>query len=247
MSLLKQMVNEIAAGGSTGAHSVAGVPGSLFGGGVVDGRSKNQKKRDTAGNLIRRIVYMAGWILVYENLGAIAVETDFSSSDVVSKLDDAEKRAKAGDDTTAFGMEDDQGNLVKVYVKTDSADDFEQALASMLAGEDENDDEENSALEIAEVLFKLKDKFEIVDVVWPEIEGDEEEEQEMEGGAEGDMGGEGDMGDEMGGEGDLEGGDLEGGDLGDEEGGDMTAGEDDAKSALDKVIDMMKADAEAKK
>lgn len=248
MSLLKKMVKEMASAGATGAHSVAGVPGSLFGGGVCDGR---KKKRETAGGMIRRIVNLSGGTLVYENLGANAGETDFSSSDVTSKLDAAEKKANAGDDTTAFGMEDDQGNLVKVYVKTDSAEDFEKALASMLAGEDENEDDENSALEIAEVLFKLKDKFEIVDVAWPEIQGDEEEEQEMEGGGEGDLEG-GSEGDDLegGGEGDPESGDPESGDLegGDLEGGDM-GGEDesDAKSALDKVIDMMKADAEAKK
>ena len=252
MSLLKQMVKEMAAAGATAAHSIAAVPGGLFGGGVVDAsKAKKRNKRTRNRKMIRRVMSESG--VIYENLGANSGENDFSSSDVVSKLDAAEKRAKSGDDTTAFGMEDEDGNLVKVYVKTESAEDFEKALAAMLAGEDDNEDNVNTALEIAEVLFKLKDKFEIVDVEWPTIEGDEEEEQEMEGGdAEGgDMEG-GDM-DAEGGDMDAEGGegdDLDLGDEGDGEGdaeGDMEADDNDAKSALDKVIDMMKADAEAKK
>ena len=273
MSLLKDMIKESAAGGSVAAHAIAHVPGSLFGGGDVSGDAlklnvpKKFKKRSGSGKMLRRLMGMKlesslaikrvvniteGW-LVFEALGASSGETDFSASDVISKLDNAEKKAKAGEDTTAFGMEDEDGNLVKVYVKTESAEDFEKALASMLAGEDENEDDQNSALEIAEVLFKLKDKFEIVDVEWPEIEGDEEEEQEIEGdeGGEGEMGaegGEGEGGDELGldAEGTPEGDD----DLSmDGEGGDMEEPVDDeadAKSALDKVIDMMKADADAK-
>ena len=34
--------------------------------------------------------------------------------------------------------------------------------------------------EIAEILFKLKDHFDIIDVDWPNIEEDEEEKQELE-------------------------------------------------------------------
>lgn len=270
MSLLKDMIKESAAAGSTPAHAIAHVPGSLFGGGSIPTGDeltlkvpKKFKKRSGSGKMLRRLTGMnessgltvarvynltEGW-LVIESLGASSGETDFSASDVISKLDNAEKKAKAGEDTTAFGMEDEDGNLVKVYVKTESAEDFEKALASMLAGEDENEDDQNSALEIAEVLFKLKDKFEIVDVEWPDIEGDEEEEQEIEGDPEaegGDMGAEG--GDDLGldAEG-TAGGDDDLGMDGDPEGMEEPVDDEaDAKSALDKVIDMMKADADAK-
>ena len=99
-----------------------------------------------------------------ESLGVDLGGTDFDASDVVSRIDAASKKADQNEDTTAFGLEDEDGNMVKVYVRDEQAEDFEKELAALLAGEDENDDEENSSLEIAEVLFKLKDKYDIVDV-----------------------------------------------------------------------------------
>ena len=242
MSLLHDLIQEMAAGGSTGAHAIANVPGSLFAGGVVD--AKKSKKKQS--KMMRRVMNMK------ESLGVDLDRNEFDASDVISKIDAAGKKADQDDDTTPFGLEDEDGNMVKVYVKNDQAEEFEKQLAVMLAGEDEDDDDENSSLEIAEVLFKLKDKFDIVDVEWPGIEGDEEEEQEVAGAEPGAAGAEGDMppaGDaEMGGEagaGDLDGLEGEPG----AEGGDaeMAPDESGAESALTQVIDMMKADAEAKK
>ena len=233
MSLLKDIIEEMAATGSTGANSIAGSRGSLFGGGVID--LKRARRRQA--RMMRRIM---GYTVVSEGLNVNNSETQFDGSDAISKIDAAEKKAKANDDTVTFGLEDEDGGLVKVYVKSDQADDFEQTLAAMLSGEDDNEDDENSAMEIAEVLFKLKDKFEIVDVEWPTIEGDEEEEQEVED--------ELDTGDESGNTGDTEDETSDGIDTGDQESDneqDMTADED-AKSALQSVIDVMKADAEAK-
>jgi len=245
--ILDSVIKEMAAAGSTGAGSIGGFRGSLFGGGLID--VKRAKKQQT------RVMKKIGYYPINEQ---VAGETDFDAADVFSKLDAAESRADINKDTVAFGLEDDEGGIVKVYVKTEDADEFESTLASMLAGvADEDDDDEISALEIAEVLFKLKDKFEIVDVEWGDVEGDEEEEQEIEGEGGGEPGpaGEAAVGDMEGAEG-AEGG-LEGGDelgLGGAEGGedlDLSAdiegaGEEDAKSALDAVISMMKADAEAR-
>lgn len=195
------------------------------------------------------------------NLKGQTPESTFDPSDVLSKLRSAEKQTDTEDDTVPFGLEDEDGKVVKVFVRADQANEFESTLASMLAGEDDDgdNDDETDSTEIAEVLFQLKDKFDIIDVQWPEIEGDEDEEQEVAGGemgaeggapAEGGMGEEGEMGGE-GGDLGLEGG--EGGEddlgLGDEEGDDemdMEA-EGGAESTLQQVIDMMKADAEARK
>ena len=60
-------------------------------------------------------------------------------------------------------------------------------MGSALAGENEDDDgeageQENTSLEIAEVLFNLKDRYTIIDVQWPEVEEDEEEDVSMEDG-----------------------------------------------------------------
>jgi hypothetical protein len=240
MSFLRDLIIESAAAGATGAGSVANARGTLFGGGVVNQAAEDKRKT----KMLRRIGYFkvgdahtltggSKWKQIAEK----AFDDSFDTSDEISKLDDAEKKADAGNDTTCFGMEDETGALVKVYVRDEQAEDFEHALATMLAGADEDADDDNSHGEIAEVLYQLKDKFDIVDVDWGVIEGDEEEEQEVEGDLEGgDPDTEGDPGD-------GEGGDLEDGEGLDEVG----SGEEDAKSALQDVIGMMRADAEAKK
>lgn len=239
MSLLKELIAEMGAAGATSAHDVASGAGSLFGGGVVD---TNKAKRKG-----RRMLRRAG---VMESLGVDLGKNDFDASDVISKMDSAERKVKAADDTTAFGMEDEDGNLVKVYVRNNQAEEFEQTLAALLAGADQDDDDRNSSVEIAEVLFQLKDKYEIVDVEWPTIQGDEEEEQEVEGDDEAPEG-EGED-DEMDMEASVQAEDGEGasieGDLDAELGDDggMDGGEDAAASALTQVIDALKADAEAR-
>lgn len=265
MSLLKDLIGEMAAGGSTGAGGVAGFRGSLFGGrpitrlpakkipkitysriatkegtlnkgGVID-VIRDRKKGET------QLQYAMS--LISEDLTG---STDFDASDVLSKLEAAEKKAETEKDTATFGLENEDGGIVRVYVRKDQAEEFEQALAQLLAGNDDNEDKENTSLEIAEVLFKLKDRFDIVDVDWGDIPEDEEQEQTVgdeQGGeqpAEGQPGQEGEQPVE--GEPGQEGENPEGGeDMG---AMDQGGGEEQAKSALDSVIDMMKADAKAK-
>ena len=278
MSLLKNLIEDMAAG-ATGAHGIATggghetvadykrngrkkrriqKEGTLFSGGIVNGAKRNVLKRVINMESVKsKIGFLNRSFL--ESLGVDHGKNDFDASDVLSKIDAAQQRENLNDDTTAFGLEDDEGNLVKVYVKTDQAEEFEDTLASMLAGQladnGDPDGENVEAKEIAEIIYELKDKFDIVDVEWPGVETDEEEEQEVvdpaqAGGAPGAAGGEAgamDAGAEGGAEGDLGLEDPEGGDeLGLEDGeGDMEA-DDDAKSALQAVIDVMKADAEAK-
>lgn len=264
MSLLHEIIKEInesAAAGVTGAGAIGGFRGSLFAGGAVNGKRSKRKMtnlhRLSSEEIEKTIKNRNAW--KWRVIGEMLAEQSdeqFNPSDVMSKLDAAEKKAKQDTDTVPFGMEDEDGNIVKVYVRSDQADEFETALAALLAGEDENEDEISDSIEIAEVLFQLKDKFDIIDVEWPEIEGDVEEEQEVAGeeGAEGELdleGGEEGL-DLEGGEEGLEGEgelDLEGGEEGleDLEGDMEMEPEGGAESALQQVIDMMKADAEARK
>ena len=273
MSLLKTFIEDAAAGAvGAGAISTGGghetvadlkpkrrkksktVEGTLFAGGVVNGEKRNVLKR------VMNMETVNAKKSFLESLGVDHGKNDFDASDVLSKIDSAQQRENLNDDTVAFGLEDDEGNLVKVFVKTDQAEEFENTLASMLAGtladNGDPDGENVEAKEIAEIIYELKDKFDIVDVEWPGIETDEEEEQEVvdpaqaggaAGGAEAGAAGGMDAGAEAGAEGDLGLEDPEGEDeLGlDGEEGDMEA-DDDAKSALQAVIDVMKADAEAK-
>ena len=62
-------------------------------------------------------------------------------------------------DTVTFGMELDDGkSIVKVYVAANEADNFEKALSELLGAEDD----------VEKVINDLADKFDIVDVEWPE-------------------------------------------------------------------------------
>ena len=248
MSLLKTInnatprVNEDAASGSVGSGGVAAMATPLFASMVKRSiptvtTSKDKKKSKKKKGL--------GLQEAFDNMGGMgdmgmqgqvdpsagspraSSKPSFDASGVVSKLKGLENKEKQDfRDTVSFGLEDDNGGLVRVSVRSEQAQDFEKALQSFMADEDDG-------LEIAEVLFKLRDQFDIVDVQWPDVEEDEEEDMAL-AGQEGEMPPEGEMSPE-GGE------DLLGGEMG------APAGEEQAVSVLTQVIDMMKADAEARK
>jgi len=93
-----------------------------------------------------------------------------TGSDVANYL---EKAADLNDevDTVLYGLETDDGQVVKVYVNAAQADAFEQEMKIMLGMEDD----------IEEAVNKLASKFDIVDVIWPK---DTSEEGEGEGSGE---------------------------------------------------------------
>jgi hypothetical protein len=80
-----------------------------------------------------------------------------SGSDISNYL---ERAAEINDevDTVPFGLETDDGDIVKVYVNADEADRFEEEMKKLLGVEDD----------IEEAINKLAQDFDIVDVVWPE-------------------------------------------------------------------------------
>lgn len=243
------------------------VPNSLFHGGVFnvsEEKTKSKESKIPANTDAGKVTFKNSL-----RMGLFEDEkTKFDPADVISKLNQAEKRADTDQDTVAFGLKDDEGNIVEVYVRADQAEEFEQSLAAMLSddsSDDErlqagrNDDEhQTDSMEIAEVLFKLQGRFEIVDVVWPNIEGDEQQEQTVSDDQEGaggaapvDSSGEGE-GEEGEDEEDVEDEDEDkdedeedqlGG--GEEEG--LGAGGDSSESTLQQVIDLLKSQAEAQK
>jgi hypothetical protein len=230
MSLLKELLKETAASGSIGAGAVAFVPMPL-----MKGKQGKMLRRVTKeGTLLSggqlNVVFPKKQKLFSKVVreGITGGEQHFDMADVISKLDAAEKKDKAGKDTVTFGLEDDDGKIVRVSVRADQAENFESALGQMLSGNDKNEDNQNSQMEIAEVLFKLKDQFDIIDVDWGQIPEDEEQEQTV------------NVDDE---EIDREPKD----DKQETENQDMSGADTGAQSALIAVIDMLKADAEAKK
>ena len=228
MKSLRNLLREDAAAGSTVAGDVAGVRSPVFTKPmrrevpqVSVPRKKNRTKR-LRESLLRQML----------------AETDketFKSLDVISKLKSAEKKFNYDRDSVVFGVEDESGNTVKVYVRSDQATQFENTLAEIL------EDPETENKEISEILFELKSKFEIGHVEWGNIEEDEEEITPP-AGSDDQSGEPDDMGDL---DGNPEDGSLEFAD----DGGEMAEPEsmDNVESALDKVINMMKADADARK
>lgn len=90
----------------------------------------------------------------------VNVGDDVTSTDVSSYLNKAHELNDEVD-TVTYGMELDDGSIVKVYVNANQADEFEEALSQMLG---EFDD-------IEEVINTLAGTFDIVDVEWPTADG----------------------------------------------------------------------------
>lgn len=95
---------------------------------------------------------------------------EITGSDVSNYL---EKAAEINDDvdTVPFGLETDDGDIVKVYVNADQADKFEEAMKKFLGLEDD----------IEEAINALAQDFDIVDVVWPKSKEEDEEPVELSG------------------------------------------------------------------
>lgn len=164
----------------------------------------------------------------------------FDTASVIAKLKGLENKDKKDRrNLVSFGLEDDNGGLVRVSVSDEQAEDFEKALQAFLADQERDVD---NVPEIAEVLFKLKDRFDIVDVQWPKVQEDEEEDVSVEGGEDGqdpDA-----AGVDLGGDDPAAAGGADAGLPGDTGAG---ASDGQVKDLLVQVIDMMKADAEARK
>jgi len=99
-----------------------------------------------------------------------------NAADEQAVLDKLDKSVKYDEiDSVTFGLETDDGKIVKVYVNAEQADPFEKALAAKLG---EIDD-------IEEVLNDLSKEFEIIDVDWPdEGKGKGEEDDDQDDGSE---------------------------------------------------------------
>lgn len=82
---------------------------------------------------------------------------DFNHRDAMNMIQKQHDAAEEVD-TVAFGLELNDGEIVKVYVNAEQADDFEKAMADMLGQEDD----------VEEAIDKMSQDFDIVSVEWPE-------------------------------------------------------------------------------
>jgi hypothetical protein len=90
----------------------------------------------------------------------INADGKISGSDVANYLEKA-KDLNDEVDSVLYGLETDDGKIVKVYVNATQADAFEAEMKKLLGMEDD----------IEEAINELAGRFDIVDVIWPKGEG----------------------------------------------------------------------------
>lgn len=106
--------------------------------------------------------------------GMFRVSESFDMNDVLSRLSDLQGKGEGGDSTVSYGIEDDNGNLMKVTVRAEQAEEFEERLANELADAARRTEVTGSqtSVSMAELLYNLRDEFDIVDVQFPQIPTD---------------------------------------------------------------------------
>ncbi len=110
---------------------------------------------------------------IARNKARFTISESFELNDVLSRLASLETDS-ATNNVVSFGIEDDQGNMMKVTVKKEQSEDFEAAIAEELATAAQRKEVtgENVDISLPELLVKLNDRFEIVDVEFPTIPRD---------------------------------------------------------------------------
>ena len=171
-------LNEDASAGCTSAGSIAGNRGSIFPTRTEPMRRQipvvmpQKKKKSRLINVKKMTNPKWGFGQFLANNMGNPMSESFDYSSISSKADSVLRQTQAKkENTQLFGLEDSNGQIVKVYVDAANAKDFELALSRLM-------EEEMESAEIAEILFKLKDEFNIVNVVWPKIHDDAIEEEE---------------------------------------------------------------------
>lgn len=169
---LRSIFENIATGAS-GAGSIAGFRAALFVGNVnrptppIDAITMSPYAT-TPNPLNRKKPKMkVKGTTLKENKDFDTVTTSALRDLLRQKQRDSELR----DTSEVFALEDNDGAVVKVYVKKDQAEDFKHAIETILA------DEEDQGKEIAEILFDLHKGFDIVSVDWGKGSIPEDEEQ----------------------------------------------------------------------
>ena len=181
-------LKEDASGGSVSASNIAGNRGySIF------GQKSKPMKRVIDTDKIPVISYkhdsrklksytkkgpMASFgFFLSNNLGfgsgsGSTTNENFNLSDALSKVNNVAKQSQANKtNTVQFGLQDDKDNIIRVFVDAEHAEEFESALQHHL-------EVDMKKIEIAELLFSLKDEFNILNVVWPTVVDDAVEEEE---------------------------------------------------------------------
>jgi hypothetical protein len=163
-------ITETAAGGSTGTGDIANGNSNLI-------FAKKNKKRLKDFLINKYNSYGNKLDMKYVVPFPMTIKEGFDLNDVLSRLRGLETTGKSyssPNDNITYGVEDDDGNLMKITVPKNQSAEFESVLAHELA-EIENfsvTGKEGNKVSMAELLFNLKNKFDIIDVDFPVIPTD---------------------------------------------------------------------------
>jgi hypothetical protein len=103
------------------------------------------------------------------------VNEDFDMTDLLSRLKSADVETTGEDiGVVSYGVEDDKNNVMRITVRADQAKEFEETIARQLA--DAKSNRSNGIAvkgnSLAEILYNLRNKFEIISVDFPIIPKD---------------------------------------------------------------------------
>lgn len=161
---MTKSLNETAGAGAIGTGSIAVNTGGR--GGAVSWKELMKK-------------YQAKKNVGYKPVKPFSIKLDeaFDLQDVLSRLGGIEGRSTDWEnsrDNVTYGVEDDEGNIMKVTVRKPQAKEFEVYLAQQLGDQQQASlsGDTVQSVSMAELLFNLKDKFDIIDVDFPKIPTD---------------------------------------------------------------------------
>jgi hypothetical protein len=240
---------ETAVAGSVATGSIATPPGAET--------PRSRKKKPT--RMVRRPVHnvMSESAFVRFDVSTAILFEDETTDNMRgtidatnTKIDNAMKQNEVGKDegynVSTFGLQDADGNVVRVSVKREQANEFETRLNQILSDVD-------NKKEIAEIIYMLKSDFEILDVDWAEPITEDDPAPGEEGEGEDEFSLDGEEGED--GEGGLDDLSLDGEEGGEDGELDLGAGEDEAPSVdlqqstvelLQQVIDLLKKETESR-
>ena len=233
MDFIRALLEDGEAASVTGTSSIAAIQSDL-GSQVI---SRLPKPRKTFNKKRRNVVSISPHVTPSGYVSESGTRVD--AAEVVSKIRAAQQSNKLETQSVILGLQDEHGGIVKVYVPPEVAEEFEAAVADMLAS-----DHDKKQLDVVEMLYDLKDRFDILYVEWPTEEENDEVEVKQPGKdaqPESPTPEEQDSGDQ------LDDFDTAADGNADELGVNVDQPPDLAMTALDKVIAVLQANAEAQK
>jgi hypothetical protein len=164
-------INETASAGAMGGGSIAVKTSRGFG-----EKNSPQKLIDFLKDFFNRnttkLDYKPVTDMIPKKINKLYESTDIS--DVFATLKNSEYKSVERKDTVVFGIEDDDGNIMRITLPSEQGNEFEIRVSKELA---EIEDFKKSGhvgknMSMAELLYELKKEFDILDVDFPKIPSD---------------------------------------------------------------------------